>query len=385
MILSLLFLLTTAFSYVLNSVLINFAGRLGQLSQGQTTQVRWASASKPLVGGISFFIVFLVAAVVYSLIPYVEGVQSSTDYIPFLLSITLGFVVGLADDAYTTRPILKFIGQLLCGVILLAFDVSIRFFGIPVLDGLLTLLWVIGLMNSINMLDNMDGITGSISLIITAFTVAVIYLVGQQNTVYFYMLLAIAGALTGFLILNWNPSKLYMGDTGSQFLGMLLAFLGIKYFWNMPGISGELVLERQLLAPLLVFLMPIIDTTFVSVARISRGQSPFVGGRDHTTHHLSYLGMPDKFVPLVTGAVSLTGGILMLTTLYIDKWSLSYTVMYAGFVVAMFAIFLVLYRIGARLRRFKDVEKAREKLRAELLALQPATTAQTLQPVAQRL
>jgi UDP-GlcNAc:undecaprenyl-phosphate GlcNAc-1-phosphate transferase len=386
MILSTLFLLATAFSYVLNSVLINFAGRLGQLSQGQTTQIRWASTSKPLVGGISFFIVFLVAAVVYSVIPYVETVQDTADYIPFLLTITLGFIVGLADDAYTTKPFLKFVGQIGCGLILLSFGVSIQFFNIPVLDGLLTLLWVVGLMNSINMIDNMDGITGCISFIILSVALAVILLTGQQNTVYYYLFIAIAGGLVGFLILNWNPSKLYMGDTGSQFLGMLLAFVGIKYFWNQPGMNGELVLERQFLAPVLAFLMPILDTTFVSVARLSRGQSPFVGGRDHTTHHLSYLGIPDKFVPLITGAVSITGGVLMLSSMFIEKWTLSYTIMYAGFIVAMFAIFFVLYRIGGRLRRLRDVEKARAKLRDELATVSAlgGSKEPTLQPVGQR-
>src|SRR5690606_28704596 len=101
-------------------------------------------------------------AVVYGLIPEVDSVLHTSDYIPFLLTITLGFVVGLADDAYTTKPFLKFVGQLACGFILLAFGVQINLFNIAALDGLITILWVVGLMNSINMLDNMDGITGSI-------------------------------------------------------------------------------------------------------------------------------------------------------------------------------------------------------------------------------
>lgn len=380
MLLFILLLLSLVFSYVLNLVFINFAGRLGSLSRGETNQIRWASTSKPLVGGMTFFIVFLIGIVITALLPEVAPLKETADYIPFLITLTLGFLVGLADDAFTTKPILKFIGQMMCAAILIAFDVRIELFDIAILDNILTILWVVGLMNSINMLDNMDAVTGSVSLLIVSFVVATMAFSGQMGDVYFFLLVSTVGSLLGFLVLNWNPSKLYMGDTGSQFLGMLLAFIGIKYLWNMPNAAGQLEASRQILAPLLVFLMPIMDTTFVSIARLSRGQSPFVGGRDHTTHHLVYLGLQDRYVPIITGLVGIMGGTLMLTMFMIEQWSAVYTVLYAGFVLAMFGIFTVIYRKGARLKRLREVQKKRTELR---LALQPVVGAAALEPARQ--
>ncbi|MFN8921711.1 MAG: MraY family glycosyltransferase [Sphingobacteriia bacterium] len=346
MILISLFLLTLAFSYVLNAVLINYAGRLGQLSQGVTTQVRWASTSKPLVGGIAFFILFLIGAVVYTLIPHTAAYEASENYLPFLLAVTLGFLVGLADDAYTTRPLLKFIGQLGCGFILLGFGIQIHLFNHALADGMLTMLWVVGLMNSINMLDNMDGVTGSTSLVIVFFTLMAMYLTGQTSNVFFYLFVGIAGSLAGFLILNWHPSKLYMGDTGSQFLGAILAYAGIVYFWNIHQVVPAAAGVPQVVLPLLVFLMPILDTAFVSVARLRRGQSPFVGGRDHTTHHLCHFGVPQAWVPLVFGLAGSIGGGAALLMIWAILFNITDALMLLSVPITVFGIFLYIYQRG---------------------------------------
>ena len=146
-------------------------------------------------------------------------------------------------------------------------------------------------MNSINMLDNMDGITAQTSFFII--TTAIIFLSFNSGfEKYDYMIcLGAIGSLIGFLFYNFHPSRMFMGDSGSQFLGLLVAIIGIKYFWNIEDFkTGTTIPTKQIVTVLIVFTLPIVDTTSVVINRIARKSSPFVGGKDHTTHHLSYLG-----------------------------------------------------------------------------------------------
>lgn len=286
------------FSFLINGLFLKFSRTLGVKNQDET-MVRWSSTSKPAVGGISFYILFLFSIACYSIL--FEAVTYINDIVRFLgvmAACSLGFVVGLADDAYNTRPFLKFFAQFSSAIILIATGTSINISGITAIDYSLTILWVVGLMNSINMLDNMDGITTSVSISVI---LAVLYMLiskGEALSVYFITLLGVLAGLLGFLYYNWNPSKIYMGDTGSQFLGVFLAAIGILYLWNGHAEIDFRIQTKQFVVALLVFIVPIIDTTTVTINRLLKGQSPFVGGKDHTTHHLSYLGLSDRQVAL---------------------------------------------------------------------------------------
>jgi len=144
----------------------------------------------------------------------------------------------------------------------------------------------------------MDGITTTVSISVI---LAVLYMLISKDevlSIYFITLLGVLAGLLGFLYYNWSPSKMYMGDTGSQFLGVFLAAIGILYLWNGHAEINFRIQTKQFIVALLVFIVPIIDTTTVTINRLSKGQSPFVGGRDHTTHHLSYLGLSDAQVTM---------------------------------------------------------------------------------------
>ena len=151
------------------------------------------------------------------------------EFMGVLIASSIGFLIGLADDAYNTKPILKFSGQFACAIVLIATGNCIDIAGNDIVNYILTFVWVIGMMNSINMLDNMDGITTSVS--IGVICTILFSLILSQNTdhLYFWVLLGTVAALLGFLYYNWNPSRMYMGDTGSQFLGALLAAVGIFF------------------------------------------------------------------------------------------------------------------------------------------------------------
>ena len=151
-------------------------------------------------------------------------------FVGLLLSCAAGFLIGLADDAYDTRPILKFGIQFLCGVILIASGVYINLTHNLLLNYLLTIFWVVGIMNSINMLDNMDGITTIVTIGIVLNIIYVILFHHDFNNLHLLVLTGVLASLFAFLYFNWHPSTMYMGDTGSQFLGAFLATMGIIYF-----------------------------------------------------------------------------------------------------------------------------------------------------------
>lgn len=336
-------------AYTVNQILVRFSKKLGALSEGNKKgELRWASHSKPLVGGIVFFLVFLVTALLLYVLEEYLVTGPDAGFLALLLASTIAFVVGLSDDAYNTTPGLKFIGQLSCSLLLIAFGQHIEFSGVLAIDYALTILWVVGLMNSFNMLDNMDGVSGTFSLSVMTIIGGALWLTGYAGSFYFYLIIAMAGSHLGFLALNWKPSKLYMGDTGSQFLGLLLAFIGIELVWNMPA-NGVQSLHRQFLVPQLVFLVTIMDTTFVTIARLSRRQSPFVGGKDHITHHLVYLGVPESLVPLVLGITSLVSGLLALVVLVaLPNWSWIYGLLIWGYIALVFVVFGAMYILGLR-------------------------------------
>jgi UDP-GlcNAc:undecaprenyl-phosphate GlcNAc-1-phosphate transferase len=353
------------FSYLLNIFLIRYSRNFGvQSRQDQENLVRWSSTSKPTTGGFSFYITFLVGAIVV-MITHPDMLLHPNRELALLLSGTLAFFIGLADDAYSINPRWKFFGQLACGFILLAFDVRIHFFEIWALDALLTVFWVVGLMNSLNMLDNMDAVTSTTALSILTVTMAkVIWDDGTSNL--FFLLTAICGGFIGFLFVNWKPARVYMGDTGSMFIGLTLAFFGIIYFWNIRTAPDNISYIRRGLIPLIVFIVPIMDTTFVTISRLSKGNSPFVGGRDHLTHHLAHVGLPESLIPVALGMISIvSGGIGMLLFILIPEWQTDYLILFSLYPLALFTFFTILYLRGGKIGKVKALLAEREKRNEE--------------------
>lgn len=367
---SVIFLLSAIlFSYFLNVILLRLTKNFGVTSRQKNTSIRWGSTSKPTTGGISFYITFLLGTIILLLLNAASLNENTTkNYLALFASGTLAFFIGLADDAFNTRPGMKFFGQVICGVILIAFGIQIRYFDIPLLDWGLTVFWVVAMMNSLNMLDNMDAVTTTVSLAIVCITLAMSVTVVCPFNIY-YILIVIAGSFAGFLYLNWRPSKVYMGDTGSMFVGLVLAYTGIVFFWNIKTTPDNIDFIRKGLIPFMTFMVPIMDTSFVTVARLRRGVSPFQGGRDHTTHHLVHVGVPENMVPIVLGTLSLlSGGIALWAYLLIPNWSWVYTFIFTLYPIIVFSIFIILYQRGLKIGKMKDILATREKLRLQRMA-----------------
>ncbi len=339
------FLIAVLFSVLLNGLLLKFSKTLG-IRNSNDTVIRWSEHSKPSLGGISFYLVFLLSITSYSFIFGSASILENNQFLGIVTSCTIAFLMGLADDAYNTKPFLKFFVQVFCAVILIISGVFIHIFPWSWANYIFTIFWIVGMMNSLNMLDNMDAITTSVSMTIILAALLVIFIEHDILTnIHVLLLLGVMGALTGFLYYNWHPSRLFMGDTGSQFLGVFLAAIGILYFWNSSDSTGNLVQSKQLFVSILTFIIPICDTTTVVINRISKGQSPFVGGKDHTTHHLSYLGLSDRQVALVFAGLSFISMLCtVFITFFIKDWGYLHMMIFGLYFLLIFGILFYISR-----------------------------------------
>ncbi len=340
-----LFVCCLFFTVILNSILLKFLRTLGTKNQPGKVMVRWGAQSKPAIGGISFFIAFLLTLVAGAIIAE-DQILGNLQLIGWVLAASLAFITGLWDDAFNTNPLLKFGAQTACSIILIATGTYIQIFDLDILNYALTFLWIIGLMNSINMLDNMDAITTIVSLFILVFFQLVLALQAHISSYLMVVFLGLTATLLGFLAHNWHPSKLYMGDSGSQFLGLVLGAGAIHLCWNYPFSAPTEFDARSVILPIVVFLLPIADTTLVSINRIIHKRSPFVGGRDHSTHNFSYLGMRDDFVAVTYSFFSMINLVLAMgIILFITEWTFSWTLCYTCYILFfIFTLFFIARR-----------------------------------------
>ena len=339
------FVACLVFSFLINSLFIKFIRTLGIRNNAETV-IRWSTQSKPAIGGISFYIIFLLSIIAYSFFVDRSQYFLNLQFIGVLFASTLGFLMGLFDDAYNTKPLIKLFTQISCGIILISTNICIHVFEYEWLNYLITVFWVVGIMNAVNMLDNMDAITTLVSVFVLVTIIINLFIVEDFNNPDIFILLGVLAALIGFLRFNWHPSMIYMGDTGSQFLGAFLAAVGIIYLWNYPDRNGVEIWSKQIITTILVFCIPIIDTTTVVVKRLSNGKSPFIGGKDHTTHHLSYLGFSDRQVAYIYSAISFVSLILAVVAInFIENWNYLHIAVYGLYFLLLFlALFIIANR-----------------------------------------
>ena len=194
--------------------------------------------------------------------------------------------IGLLDDLFELPPWPRFIAQSSVGVVtsfmLYLSDSGVKLFNNLLVDGALTTIWVVTIINALNFMDNMDGLATSLSIVISLSLFILSYLNGQYLVA--ALSIAVFAACIGFLFWNKRPASIYLGDAGALYLGFLLAAISIRVDVN----SGSEIIRA--LVPLLIFAIPIIDITQVVIRRIKNGRSPFEGGRDHLSHLLLIKG-----------------------------------------------------------------------------------------------
>ena len=235
------------------------------------------------------------------------------------------FSLGIWDDIHALRPWAKLAGEVVAATILVVCGITIKLFigeiaGIPapvvsILSGFVTVLWIVFMTNSLNLLDNMDGLCGGVS-VIAAFSFFLAVQTYQQEQEFVRLLLMVfAGAMGGFLYHNLNPARIFMGDAGALFSGFMLATVAVVGTFHTGASSSRVAVT----APLLALSVPLFDTISVMVIRWRNGQSIMLGDKRHFSHRLVDLGMSPRqaveFIFLCGALVGLGGALLPITTL----------------------------------------------------------------------
>jgi UDP-GlcNAc:undecaprenyl-phosphate/decaprenyl-phosphate GlcNAc-1-phosphate transferase len=305
---------------MLTSILLIFAGAL-VFAIGATPVARWLaphvgvidhpSARKvharpmPRLGGAAIFLAFILALVVF------ENRYNFQQLAGILIGATFVSFLGIWDDRWGLRPILKLIGQILGALILVMAGVHTELFPWPALDVALTVLWVVGITNAFNLLDNMDGLSGGVGAVAAAFFMLLAAMSRPPQVLVAALSAALLGVCLGFLAYNFNPATIFMGDAGAMFIGYTLAAVGIKlrFLSNITFVTWMI--------PVLVLGVPIFDTTLVFFSRLRRGLNPLTTpGKDHSSHRLVAMGFTQREAVLI---LYLIGGGLGVLAMFITQ------------------------------------------------------------------
>jgi UDP-GlcNAc:undecaprenyl-phosphate GlcNAc-1-phosphate transferase len=254
----------------------------------------------PLLGGAAIFGAFVVGMGVGGSF---EALLPPAPTLGFLGGGLLIFAMGIIDDRLDLGWFSKLLGQIVAAVLLLASLNGEGAFLLSPLGLVLSLVWIVGLTNAMNFLDNMDGVCAGIAACVSMGFVGLAILNGQMETA--VLAAAVGGASLGFLRFNFSPAKIFLGDGGSLFLGYSLAALGILA-------TRETGFSLPLLIPVAVLAYPIFDITFVSITRSARGQSLAQGGKDHTSHRIARITGSDRLTALTIYGICITLGIVAM-------------------------------------------------------------------------
>jgi len=271
--------------------------RLGVIDQPSTRKIHLKPI--PLLGGLAIYAAFIAALLLFG------NRFGLTELISILVGASLMSFLGVWDDRRGLSPWLKLMGQFLAASILVVTGVHIGTFPWETLNIAVTLLWVVAITNAMNLLDNMDGLSGGIGAVASVFflLLAVMngqYLVGALSA-------ALLGACLGFLVYNFNPASIFMGDTGALFLGFVLAATAIKL--RFP----EGIQIVTWMVPVLILGLPLFDTALVIISRLRRGLNPLTTpGKDHVSHRLVAMGATRREAVLVCYLICAALGILAL-------------------------------------------------------------------------
>ena len=297
---------------------------------------RWHRRPVALFGGVGIAIVLFTCCLVF-------GIAAAQPVL--VIAAAAMFLTGFTDDLLSLKPATKLIAQIALASVLLFFDDRLNWLHSMTLDMLLTLVWIVGMTNAFNLLDNMDGLCGGVTMIVSVALMIDLLpgAAGTQALTEARYLAVLLGATGGFLVYNVHPASIFMGDSGSLLLGFSIAAVTLSTNRNAPGGSDVLSIVA---APVLVLLIPIFDTTLVTLSRWVSGRRASQGGRDHSSHRLVAIGLSEPRAVALLWLLAALGGAFGVTLSYFSG-SLSAMAGAAAFLVAMmlFAAYLAGIRV----------------------------------------
>jgi len=302
------------------------AVRLGRVALPRAD--RWHRRPVAMLGGVAIAVSMFAAASLF------DVVASR----PVLVACALlAFLTGLVDDLTRLKASTKLIVQIALASVLLFFNYRINWVDSMTLDSFLTLLWVVGITNAFNLLDNMDGLCGGVSMIAIVGLLLEAANRGVLNSPESSYLAALCGAIGGFLVYNVYPASIFMGDAGSLLIGFSVGALTLSTNRHVGGRSNLLPIVG---VPVLVLLIPILDTALVTLSRWLSGRPASQGGRDHSSHRLVAMGLSEPRAVAMLWTLAAAGALTssMLTRLN-QTWSLFAAIIFV-FGMVLFAVFL---------------------------------------------
>ena len=320
---------TAALCLIFTSLVRYGAHRFGMVATPRID--RWHSKPTAQMGGIAIYFSFVLGCLIFA-------PDLSRAY-PILIAATLLFITGIVDDLKQLKPYHKLVMQMVAASIVVFSGLHLpgtSWTSWKPVNDFFTIFWLVAITNAINLLDNMDGLAGGISLIACAF-LAITFLINGQ-TAEASLPLILAGAIAGFLWFNFNPASIFMGDCGAMFLGFALS--GIALLSDF-GRTRNLV--SVLATPVLILTIPIFDTLVVTVSRKLSGRPVSQGGRDHTSHRLVALGMSDRRAVLMLYLFAAGSGALALAVRQMGIWVTLGLI--AGFALSVLSIGLYLGKV----------------------------------------
>ena len=345
------FLLAFITAYVITPYTIRFAKKVGALDIPKESR-KIHKKPMPRLGGLAVIVGFTVS-VIYLLT--VKSIEKTIDlfgaeqYHIKLIGFFAGlFVLGafcFVDDLKNINPFIKLLGQILAAGIVVACGIQIDKISLPYIDTIITeqassiiitIIWIVGITNAINLIDGLDGLSSGVSLI-SCVSLLIIFALNGSPLISIILITALAGAILGFLPYNFNPARTFLGDTGSEFLGYALSIISIL---GMAKTYTAIVI----VAPLLVFALPLIDTSFAIIRRLIKTKSlkgVFKADKEHLHHKIMKHGYTQKQAVLILYGISATFGMFAIILLDSGIWkALSFALMIIAIVAIGYKDFL---------------------------------------------
>ena len=323
------FLVALAVTFVLTPVVKNFAIRIGAVDKPDARKVHHGLI--PRLGGLAIYVGFMVSVI--------ATIGFTYEMVGIMVGATFLIAVGIADDVYSLPPKVKLLGQIIAAAIpVVIFNINIEWIDVPRLGIIylpeiislpLTIFWIIGFVNTVNLIDGLDGLAAGIATIASIAIALLAFQMGQWVAA--AAMVAMTGACLAFLQYNFNPAKIFMGDTGSMFLGYIISAVSVMG-------SMKTVATAVLIVPLLALTVPITDTLLAIVRRKSSGVPIFSPDKNHLHHRLLAKGLNQKQVVLVMYALTAFFSCTALIVIHLSLW--------IG--IAIVAIALVLFILWAR-------------------------------------
>ena len=332
------FLLAFIVSFMATPYTIKIAHKIGAVDVPKDKR-RMHKRAMPKFGGPAVILGFIVSMIYLIIIMTIEGsldLFTEQEYGKKLLGVLLGIgaitITGILDDTKTLKPWQKLIGQVIAATVVVMFGTKIEHLNIPflykvglsdVFSTILTILWIIGVTNAINLIDGLDGLSSGISLI-SCISLLIIFLMNGSPMIATIIVTAVSGALVGFLPYNFSPAKTFIGDTGSNFLGFMLAVVSIL------GVAKTYTMAVIVL-PVIVLGLPIFDVMFAIIRRIAKGKSikaVFKPDKGHLHHKLVEKGFSQKQAVLILYGLSASLGMFAIILFDSGIWkALSFLLM----------------------------------------------------------